>query len=433
VVSAFFVEKAEPPPRVLIVNLNLRAVAADGDASIVEAQLTKLVDPALWAPCSPCRIAEVCPLRRNAATLGDPVTGKIPRERLRRLFEVVHLRRHQHVTMRDLRSALSWFLLQDHDCQDIAAIEDQPDAPARFRALDYTQAFAADGPPTGDRVIKLLREIDVGLVELPDLDRRLNANPAKALSWIPFEGRGPSEGAWFGGFVQAGAPAAGDGLARALAERRTWMQAWRRKAYFERLDEGVRQQVPFLALESLEAAIWAGAGSEGEDARKALKDQLVEAISLLEGVRDPALRRANICLRSTRSKGSLAHSYRLFPAAQARLRLEAAGSLDRFMETAPDAVVLVVDTDQSTAELRLALDLVEMLLWVRRGYRPGPHDMGGLFVNLAIFRNSLLQLPYKEVLVSADGERFTTIAAAIEDGQIRFTARPVATQEGGAP
>jgi hypothetical protein len=52
-----------------------------------------------------------------------------------------------------------------------------------------------------------------------------------------------------------------------------------------------------------------------------------------------------------------------------------------------------------------------MLEMVRRGFRPNPNDMGGLFVNLTIFRNALLHLPYTSVLVTLDNEDFYEVAA----------------------
>ena len=36
-----------------------------------------------------------------------------------------------------------------------------------------------------------------------------------------------------------------------------------------------------------------------------------------------------------------------------------------------------------------------MLELIRSGYRPSPSDLQGLFVNLLIFRNALLNLPIR--------------------------------------
>jgi hypothetical protein len=90
-----------------------------------------------------------------------------------------------------------------------------------------------------------------------------------------------------------------------------------------------------------------------------------------------------------------------------------------YLEVAPDTVILRAnDPDIGQATLRLSLDLLEMLEMVRHGYRPNPNDMGGLFVNLVIFRNTLLHLPYTSVLVTKDDEHFFQISADLSDGQV---------------
>ena len=100
----------------LLVNLNLRAVAGGEKESLVERQLATILRPELWAPCEPCSHKLRCPLKHNADTLRDPISGAAVRARVLRLFEVVHLRRRAHVTIRDLRSAISWLLFRDQGC-----------------------------------------------------------------------------------------------------------------------------------------------------------------------------------------------------------------------------------------------------------------------------------------------------------------------------
>jgi serine/threonine protein kinase len=135
---------ASAPDGALLVNLNLRAVTAGGSDSLVERQLMQLLQPELWAACGACSLRELCPLLHNANTLRDANSGPAVRERVRRLFEVVHLRRRAHVTMRDLRSALSWLLLRDHGCGDVAALVEHAGKAgvAPLLALNYTEAFA---------------------------------------------------------------------------------------------------------------------------------------------------------------------------------------------------------------------------------------------------------------------------------------------------
>ena len=315
--------------------------------------------------------------------------------------------------MRDLRSALSWLLLRDTGCADVAKIVASEDATLQLAQLSYTQAFARDTRDPGDRLVRLLRDVDVGEVETPNLDRRLNIDPWTAIPWMVFESRGShQDDVWQALVRQTPDHQDTPDLARVLAERRRLLRMLRRRAWFERLDRGWTTTLPYRSLGLLERVIAPPSPEEGEAARAELKGAIIEAISLLEGVRHPKVRRDAICLRASRVKGATAYSFRLFDASRFALELDQGNAASRFLEIEPDTVTLrATDTEIGRVELRLTLDLVEMLEMVRHGFRPNTSDMGGLFVNLLIFRNALLHLPYTSVLVTTDNEAFYEVAA----------------------
>jgi hypothetical protein len=107
--------------------------------------------------------------------------------------------------MRDLRSALSFLLLRDHSCDDIAALFSRHDGDLTIdvASLSYHNAFAdvsihhehqsvaslRSDETAVDRLVQRLRDIDVGLVNSPVLDRRLDHDPTLAVPWMTFEGR----------------------------------------------------------------------------------------------------------------------------------------------------------------------------------------------------------------------------------------------------
>ena len=66
------------------------------------------------------------------------------------------------------------------------------------------------------------------------------------------------------------------------------------------------------------------------------------------------------------------------------------------------------------ARLRISLDLLEMLELIRSGYRPSPADLQGLFVNLLIFRNALLNLPFDRVMVTPDDENLYEVVGSFD-------------------
>jgi hypothetical protein len=140
-----------------------------------------------------------------------------------------------------------------------------------------------------------------------------------------------------------------------------------------------------------------------------IRDRVVEAISLSEGLRHPSVRGRYLALRVARIKDPTVRSYRLFPRDGFEV-LVGGGGMAEFLESAPDAVELRPVAHRGVANLRIPLDLLEMLESIRHGYRPSPADLQGLFVNLVIFRNELLNLQFEKVLLTPDDETLYELA-----------------------
>lgn len=423
------------PARALFVNLNLRAVAAGGTDSLVEAQLARMLTDSLWEPCRECSHAGRCPIKHNVDSMRAPASGVAVRERVRRLFEVVHLRRRAHVTMRDLRSALSYLLLRDHGCEDIARLLERKDKhltedlarlyyPNAFGDID--QASVEDTEEVEaralDRLVRRLRETDVGLVNSPTLDRRLDHDAERAVPWMTFEGR--SDEAWrVMKALTQNTPVPGDEVdfAVLLERRRTLQGMWRRWAYFERRDEGWRSMLPYKSIELLERIVLPREADDTREACEKLRDRVVDAISLSEGVRNKGIRERYMALKITRIKDANLRSYRLFPKDTFHVDVARPAGLVDYLEYAPDAVEVVAEQGQGIARLRVSLDLLEMLDLIGSGYRPTTTDLQGLFVNLLIFRNELLTTTFDEVLVTTDDREFYRVAAQGASDGIRLS------------
>lgn len=423
------------PERALLVNLNLRSVAAGGVESLVEQQLRALTSAELWKPCDECSHRARCPLKFNADTIRDDVSGSAVRARLRRLFEVVHLRRKAHVTMRDLRSALSWVLLRDHGCDDIARLIKQG-ATEALVDLYYPDALADRGGVgrhgVDDRLVAVLREADPGRVNAPQLDRRIDRDPQTAVPWMTFEHRAQTP---YGILKEATKNVARHGdelsLGRLLGQRRALVERWRRWAYYERRDDGWREMLPYRSLRDLEDVLAARANPTdgGRPYAEELRDKVIEAISLSEGLRHPMLLRSYLALRVSRVRNPSIRSYRLFPKDAFNVVVPTYGKLGEYLECAPDALELTAATDLGRARLRISLDLLEMLELIRSGYRPSPADLQGMFVNLLIFRNELMNLAFDRIVVTQDEQDLYEINASPDDEVgIRLSLRRFAAE-----
>jgi serine/threonine protein kinase len=414
-------ETGDSSDGMLIVNLNVRAVAAGDKESLVERQLAAMLKSEIWTPCEQCSVKTRCPLKHNSDTFRDAVSGPAVRARVRRLFEVIHLRRRTHMTIRDMRSALSWLLLRDRSCQDIKSLlasQNHSDA-AELTSLYYTEAFAAHASKVNDRVddrlVSLLRQADVGLVNDPQLDRRLDHNAEKAVPWMSFDSR--SNYGWEVLAAQVrNAPRTQEtaSLGDLINARRVLVQQLRRRAYYERRDDAWQDMLPYRSWRILSDVIYATTNLEREAAASRLRDRVVEAISLSEGLRSAQVRKGFLALRVSRVKNPSIRSYRLFSASSFTIQLAEAKSLGEFLEFAADSVDLVADESIGRARLRISLDLLEMMELIRSGYRPSPTDLQGLFVNLLIFRNALLNLPFDRVMVTKDDENLYEIVGGID-------------------
>ena len=276
------------------------------------------------------------------------------REKLRVLFEVVHLRRQlRHITMRDLRSALSWVVFRDHSCEDVAALVSGNPQPAQILSLLYTNAYASDGvPPEGqsdDRLVARLRQIDPAETANPAADRELHFRGAAGLPMLAFEMRSladrePLE-AWRrtlrDGWDALQSP-------DALTDRRAYHSVLRRIAYFERRDDCWETMFPYRHLRTFRDAI---AGQQNLE----LSRRLLSVVCQQWKERGTMTWRSamSVCapVRNPRPRSSHSASSPQPTSARKSRWTKTAGS--RYVEYTPDRLLLYHDPqDQSHRESR---------------------------------------------------------------------------------
>src|SRR5262249_38577265 len=147
-------------------------------------------------------------------------------------------------------------------------------------------------------------------------------------------------------------------LLRILSGRRRLLERWRRRAFFERRDNGWEQQVPYRSSKTLEDIISLPEGLERDKACDELRNLVVDAISLSEGLRDSQVRHGFLALRTTRIKDAKVRSFRLFPKNRFRVHVPVPANQIEFLEFSPDVVELVSEDGKGHARLRISLDLL---------------------------------------------------------------------------
>src|SRR6266403_3213127 len=123
--------------------------------------------PGFWKPCRAenCAFADRCYVKYNIHSLRDSKKGPIIRKRLKRLLLAIHFRKTRHITMRDLRSILSFVLFNKCNCEQI-----QSDLDRAHTVLDRFYYNAIFNRQENDRLAQLLSQIDVAGVSNPKLD-----------------------------------------------------------------------------------------------------------------------------------------------------------------------------------------------------------------------------------------------------------------------
>lgn len=398
---------SEPAEGVLVVNLNLRSVVkdADGTTSIFERTLGKMVDPNLWEPCAACDIRDKCYARFNALTLQDPVAGAQVTERLKTLFTLTHLRGLLHITLRDLRSALAYMLVGTRDCDEIHSL--YLDGRSRQDILDgfYFNSLFGGQQGSQDRLLTLLRQIDVSLASDPQRDRGLDFLPPGGDN-ILVRPAGRSA------YVQELLNAEFESLPRDLTSKsgtkpfeghHGYLAVIRRWHFFERRDQAWKAMLPYRSAEELMRLI-----SDPAGAREAVP-KLIAAINRGEKLFEPKILGGDLALSVRDVEKGTVRNYRVFEQERFTLEVRSHDSPSRFLEQMPDGLNLTYRGDHTTAQLEVNLDVFELLERLNEGYRPTVEEVQGFYLRLAVFKNSLAAAPYQEILLTDTGHEFHKI------------------------
>lgn len=92
----------ELPEGLMIINLNLRSVAAqtDSEPSLFRQQVKALTQKKLWSKCEGCSLANQCFIKYNVDSFNDTATGEEVITRMEWLLRTASLKRELHITMR---------------------------------------------------------------------------------------------------------------------------------------------------------------------------------------------------------------------------------------------------------------------------------------------------------------------------------------------
>ncbi len=395
-----------PENGVAVVNLNLRSVTAAGpdtEDSIFKRLLDRFTKPEFWAACESCPLSDKCYAYHNAKTFADPKVGSTVANRLETLYRLTILRGKLHLTLRDVGSALAYMLTSDRDCEDIQALHQSGD---REEYLDgyYFNSWMGGTEATGDRLLDLLREVDVGTASDPRGDRRYDfQSPSDDPSLFDVEDRSSYDrDLLHSAFEDIQGDKTGKLSRSTVQAHQQYVSMRRRLSYFERRDEDSPRMLPFRSAGRMLNLL------QGDGNLTEAKKEIIRAINRGEGLVDPERLGDDLALRIREVKRGTIMSYRIFDDDQFTLTV-GSGINPRFVEHEDESLRLRYEGDENEAELKIDLDVFEMLDRLNRGYEPSPEELQGYYVSLEVFKNVLSAAPYEEVLLTPSGYDFYRI------------------------
>lgn len=427
-IEDFFYEEGNVslPDGVLVINLNLRSVVAENnsDGSLFKNQIKQLTRKELWKSCDICAVKDTCFINYNVKTFNDEVSGVAVIKRMEWLLRTVSLKRELHITMRDIRSFIAFVLTKDYSCEEIPKLLSENGDKEQLWNYYYFNISNPKSIDSGnkDRLIRLVRETDIGEVAIPKLDRELFFNKHSEKDFLMFENRTFNFLKIFND-VKTYLPAYEQNVeyivkirdrqkvfvrhqyyeGKLLAEINTIKTADQepnikmligKPAYLLRLPyKSVYEFVQVLSKTTLDDTI---------------KKSISRAVSLNEGCNNLELDQKNLVLASTEIKDPYGKSFKLFPLVEFDLFINKAEHLTKFIEYEPDSLIFR-HKKHTHISLTISLDLFEMLYFIQKGFSPSLNDLKGKFIELIVFKNLLENLKYDEIVVTPNNREFYSI------------------------
>ena len=397
-------------PGLMIINLNLRSVTArEGNApSLLSQQIKAITNPDLWGKCKGCPLADKCFIKYNVDTFNDSSAGDEIINRLEWLLRAVVYKRELHITMRDLRSFISFLLTRDYSCEEVKQLvefvkaENKPELYWNFYyfditapALHYKGYFPLRTTESNDRDLYFKEKRANGYLIFNDRKQSLLDDFNTVNEVLPI---------W---------KVTGEDVRFLISLRH---QTFIRHQYFEgKID--YMKRLPYRYIGEFADKLKT---SDEESLKKTMID-LSRAISISEGCDATALTDGYLLLSNSQVGDPLSKSYRRFSINEFELFVNKTDHLTEYIEYESDSLTFRHKTDKFI-QLTVSLDLYEMLQYISAGFNPSVNDLQGKFIELQIFKNLLQSKTYKEILVTKNNRKFTVVRL---EGNKHITIEPL--------
>ncbi|WP_281233649.1 methylation-associated defense system protein kinase MAD6 [Flavobacterium gelatinilyticum] len=438
IIENYFYEEGHTklPEGLMIVNLNLRSVVAQNDenGSLFRNQVKALTKKELWKQCNGCSLNKECFIKYNVDSFNDSAAGDTIISRMEWLIKTVSLKRELHVTMRDMRSLIAYTLTRDYSCEDLKSLaqlkDNEPEKYWQYYYFNITNPSVQDSA-NQDRLIKLLRETDIGEVAIPHLDRDLFFSKHLPKNYLEFAERENSLLEMFNAkklYIPAH-----EQTSEVIQKIKGQHKSFVRHQYFEGKAELIETnfrdettsnllKMPSYLLRLPYHSVFTFVNIlKSSNNQESIKQSISRAVSLNEGCNNENLDKDSLVLSSSDVRDPIGQSFKLFKLSDFELFVNKTEHLVKYLEYEPDSLIFR-HKEEKHIRLTISLDLYEMLYFIQQGFSPSLNDLKGKFIELIVFKNLLENLSYNEIVVTRDDITFYTIK---KDSSNHINVEPV--------
>ena len=397
------------PEIVAFINLNNRSIVeVNNSGSILDKLLEVILDreneKKFWEPCNSenCEYSNRCYIKYNVDAFRDSELGPIVKQRLNEIILAIYLKKEKHITMRDIRSLISYLLFNKYTCQQL-----QKDIDNGVNLLDRFYFNNAFNTVEQDRMVSILREIDVADMPLPKIENHLYFFNPKSESIIQLISKNnisnKPDFEYFEEYFDGKPEGTSDNDLKRKSNAETYLTSIKRKIFFEGCDEYLKEQFDvnhYSFLPYYYFIRFVDFLKTGIDGSNKLRNDLVLAISKSEKIYNEVVGRENVCISSSSSKKSQTKAFYGFKAADFEIVLPEVGNQTKYIEFFPDQIIFRhVD---KKASLEINIDLFEILMRIKEGYVPTSIEIQTFFLNLEMFKRRILAKRSMKVFLTED-------------------------------
>jgi len=258
-----------------------------------------------------------------------------------------------------------------------------------------------------DRMIKLLREIDVSEIPLPKIENELYFIEPKSETiqklFVKRSLPGKNDLNYLGKYFNEKPQGTSDNDESRKRNAEIFLKAIKRKLFFEGYEEVLKEQfaidhysfLPYRYFKTFVEFLKTGIDTDNK-----IRNDLVLAISKSEKIYNETVGKENVCISSNSGKKTRTKAFYSFKAADFELVLPRIGEEKKYIEYFPDHIIFR-HIDKS-ASLEINIDLFEVLMRIKEGYVPTSIEIQTFFLNLEMFKRKILAKRSTRVILTED-------------------------------